>query len=328
MGVDIVDNRLEDETRANPVEDVEEVQIDDRDQSRKTQIGTRLNSKERAKLIAFLQANKDVFAWTLADMPGIPTSIGRNLEVYVDDIVVKSLKAKDHLADLDETFNNLKQNRMRLNPAKCIFGVESGKFLGFMVSQKGIEVNLEKIKAIAKMEPPKSVKDIQRLIGKKKFEWNQECQAAFDELKYYLSSPPLLTKAMDGEILYLYLSISDEAISSVLSTVCHSNPNLEPSDWTLYVNGASSNKGSRAGALLIGPKGYRSDHALKFNFDATNNMAEYEALLLGLQLTLELKVTAIRVYSESQLVVNQVNSICEVIDLVMMKYVALMVELK
>ncbi|GLT26829.1 hypothetical protein SLA2020_018710 [Shorea laevis] len=136
------------------------------------------------------------------------------------------------------------------------------------------------------MEPPKS----------KKFEWNLECQAAFDELKSYISSPPLLTKAVDGEILYLHLGISNEAIRSVL-------PELD--SWILYVGGASSNKGSGAGAILIGPDGYRSEHALKFNFDATNNMAEYEALLLGLQLALELKVTAIQTYSDSQLVVNQ-----------------------
>ncbi|GKV10869.1 hypothetical protein SLEP1_g22179 [Rubroshorea leprosula] len=74
--------------------------------------------------------------------------------------------------------------------------------------------------------------------------------------------------------------------------------------------------------------GYRSEHALKFNFDATNNMAEYEALLLSLQLALELKISAIQVYSDSQLVVNQINSICEVVDPVMVKYVALVAELK
>ncbi|GKV42199.1 hypothetical protein SLEP1_g49636 [Rubroshorea leprosula] len=358
--------------------------------------------------------------------------IGKNLEVYVDDIVVKSLKAENHLTDLDETFNNLRKNRMRLNPAKCIFGVESGKFLGFMVSRRGIEVNPEKIRAIADMEPPKSVKDIQRLTGRvaalhrfiskstdkclpffkimrsaaqkdesgkqKKFEWSQECQTTFDELKSYLSLPPLLTKAIDGKILYLYLGISDEAISSVLvrdeakqqkpiyyissilhgaelrypiaekaalavvtsarklrpyfqshpiivlteqplrqilqkpesniraqaladfiveCTPCPSTSNPEPNDWTLYVDGASSSKGSRAGALLIGPEEYRSEHALKFNFDATNNIAEYEALLLGLQLALELKISAIQVYSDSQLMVNQINSICEVVDPVM-----------
>ncbi|GKV03027.1 hypothetical protein SLEP1_g15392 [Rubroshorea leprosula] len=75
MGVEIVDNRPEDETRAAPVEDVEEVQIDDRDPSRKTQIRTKLHPEERAELIAFLRANNDVFAWTSADMPGIPTSV-------------------------------------------------------------------------------------------------------------------------------------------------------------------------------------------------------------------------------------------------------------
>ncbi|GKU89582.1 hypothetical protein SLEP1_g3706 [Rubroshorea leprosula] len=76
--------------------------------------------------------------------------IGKNLEVYVDDIVVKSLKAENHLADLDETFNSLKKNRMQLNPAKCIFRVELGNFLGFMVSRRGIEANPEKIRAIAR----------------------------------------------------------------------------------------------------------------------------------------------------------------------------------
>ncbi|GKV01151.1 hypothetical protein SLEP1_g13729 [Rubroshorea leprosula] len=101
-------------------------------------------------------------------------------------------------------------------------------------------------------------------------------------------------------------------------TPCPSIPNPEPNNWTLYVDGASSSKGSGAGALLIGPEGYRSEHALKFNFDATNNMAKYEALLLGLQLALELKISAIQVYSDSQLVVNQINSICEVVDPVML----------
>ncbi|GKV42366.1 hypothetical protein SLEP1_g49777 [Rubroshorea leprosula] len=328
--------------------------------------------------------------------------IGRNLEVYIDDIVVKSLKAEDHLIDLEETFNNLRKNRMRLNLAKCIFGVEFGKFLGFMVSRRGIEVNPEKINAMAEMEPLKSIKDIMRLAAQKdesgkqkKFEWNSECQAAFDELKSYLSSPPLLTKANDGEILYLYLSISDEAISSVLvreegkqqkpvyytssvlhgakmrysiaekaalavvtlarklrpyfqlhpiirstiraqaladfiveCTSAHTNSQPELDSWILYVDGASSSKGSRLGAILLSPEGYRSEHALKFNFDATNNMAEYEALLLGLQLAIELKVTLIQVYSDSQLVVNQVNSVCEVVDPIMIKYAILVAELK
>jgi hypothetical protein len=77
--------------------------------------------------------------------------IGRNVEVYVDDIVVKSTQALSHIADLSETFKMLRDYKMKLNPAKCAFGVSSGKFLGFMVSQKGIEANPEKVKAVLEM---------------------------------------------------------------------------------------------------------------------------------------------------------------------------------
>ena len=71
--------------------------------------------------------------------------IGRNMEVYVDDMLDKSKEELAHLDDLRETFATLKQYQMKLNPSKCIFGVVSGKFLGFMVSQRGIEANLKKV---------------------------------------------------------------------------------------------------------------------------------------------------------------------------------------
>ena len=80
--------------------------------------------------------------------------IGRNVEVYVDDMLVKSQDEGKHLDDLQETFNTLKQYNMRLNPSKCAFRVSSGKFLGFMISHKGIEANPDKIQAILNMEPP------------------------------------------------------------------------------------------------------------------------------------------------------------------------------
>ena len=73
--------------------------------------------------------------------------IRRNIQVYVDDMLVKSLRKNDHLDDLQETFNTLRSYNMKLNPSKCMFGVTTGKFLGFMVSQRGIEVNLEKVRA-------------------------------------------------------------------------------------------------------------------------------------------------------------------------------------
>ena len=142
--------------------------------------------------------------------------IGRNVQVYVDDMLVKSRREEDHLEDLKETFNTLRSYNMKLNPGKCAFGVMAGKFLGFMVSQRGIEANLDKIRAIMEMAPPRNVKEVQSLNGKiaalnrfvsratdkyllffctlkRSFEWIADCQQAFEELKVYLSSPPLLS---------------------------------------------------------------------------------------------------------------------------------------
>jgi hypothetical protein len=85
--------------------------------------------------------------------------IGQNVKVYVDDILVKSKEEDSHLDDLRETFETLRKYQMKLNPSKCAFGVYSGKFLGFMVSQRGIEANPDKIKAILEMQPPKKSKN-------------------------------------------------------------------------------------------------------------------------------------------------------------------------
>ena len=165
--------------------------------------------------------------------------IGRNVEVYIDDMLVKSKEENDHLDDLRETFETLRKYQMKLNPSKCAFGVYSGKFLGFMVSQRGIEANPDKIKAILEMQPPKTTKEVQRLTGrvaalnrfmsrstdkclpffktlKKAFEWTDECQQAFKELKRYLTEPPLLSPSKQGEEFYLYLVVSPTAISSTL----------------------------------------------------------------------------------------------------------------
>ena len=82
------------------------------------------------------------------------SQIGRNVEVYVDDMLVKSQDERRHLDDLQETFDTLRQYHMKLNPSKCAFGVSSGKFLGFMVFHRGIEANPDKIQAILDMKPP------------------------------------------------------------------------------------------------------------------------------------------------------------------------------
>ena len=124
--------------------------------------------------------------------------IERNVEVYVDDMLVKSLNEEEHLDDLQEIFDTLRRFSMKLNPSKCIFRVSSEKFLRFMVSHRGIEANPKKIKAILNMKPPQSIKEVQSLtrrvaalnrfvskatdkclpffkVLKKAFEWMDEC---------------------------------------------------------------------------------------------------------------------------------------------------------
>ena len=165
--------------------------------------------------------------------------LGKNVQVYVDDMLVKSVHENDHLSNLQETFNTLRLYNMKLNPSKCVFRVTAGKFLGFMVSQRGIEVNPEKVWAILELEPPRTVKAVQSLNGKvaalnmfvskamdkclpffrvlkKSFEWTDECQKEFKDLKKYLSSPPLLSPSMPGEELYLYIAVSQAAVSAAL----------------------------------------------------------------------------------------------------------------
>ena len=89
--------------------------------------------------------------------------IGKNVEVCINDMLVKSKKEGDHLKDLEETFKTLCKYQMKLNPSKCAFDVSSGKFLGFMISQRGIEANPNKIRAILEMQPPRTIKETQGL---------------------------------------------------------------------------------------------------------------------------------------------------------------------
>ena len=154
-------------------------------------------------------------------------------------MLVKSVRENDHLSDLQETFDTIRSYNMKLNSSKCVFGVTAGKLLGFMVSQRGIEANPEKVRAIMELEPPKTVKAVQSLNGKvaalnrfvskatdkclpffrvlkKSFEWTDECQKAFEDLKKYLSSPPLLSPSVLGEELYLYIAVSQAVVSATL----------------------------------------------------------------------------------------------------------------
>ncbi|KAM2040080.1 hypothetical protein ACFX16_034059 [Malus domestica] len=168
--------------------------------------------------------------------------IGKSMEVYVDDMLVKSKHADQHITNLFETFTILKRYRMRLNPNKCAFGVGSGKFLDFMISQRGIEANPEKIKAILDLKQLVTSKDIQSLIGKvaaltrfiskatdrcapffkalkgskRYITWTDECAEAFKNLKDHMSKASLLSKPEVSDILIIYLLVSALAVSSIL----------------------------------------------------------------------------------------------------------------
>jgi hypothetical protein len=167
--------------------------------------------------------------------------IGKTMEIYIDDMVVKSKLSQNHLEDLTETFRILRLHKLRLNASKYVFGVGSGKFLGFMVSHRGIEVNPDQIKAIQELKAPQTHKEVQRLIGMtaalsrfisrsadrcqpffqllKKgttFKWDECCMSAFEDLKKYLSSPILLLNPVPGEPLFLYLAVSEQAVNVVL----------------------------------------------------------------------------------------------------------------
>ena len=144
--------------------------------------------------------------------------VGRTVEVYINDIVVKSKTREDHTHHLQKVFHLLRRYDMNLNPSKCAFGVSVGKFLGFMVTQRGIKVSPNQIKVVMEAPAPRNKKELQRLIGKlialgrfiarftdklrsfflvlRKADatgWTDNCQSAFEKSKQYLTQSPILS---------------------------------------------------------------------------------------------------------------------------------------
>ena len=143
--------------------------------------------------------------------------IHHEIEVYVDDMIARSQTEEEHLDHLQKLFDRLKLYKLRLNPNKCTFGVRSGKLLGFVVSDKGIQVDPAKVKAIQEMPVPKTEKEtcepIFKLLKKDQVvRWNDKCQAAFDRIKEYLQEPPILMPPVEGRPLILYLTVLDNAM--------------------------------------------------------------------------------------------------------------------
>jgi hypothetical protein len=172
----------------------------------------------------------------------LENQIGRNIKAYIDGIVVKSKKHEDLLDDLKETFDNFRKYKMMLNPNKFVFGMSSGKLLGYMVSSRGIDANPTKVEGIEKLQPSRTWKEIQKLVGMMAalsrfisklgecgmpfykllrmtsgFQWDDQAAAAFDQLKQYLKSLPTLVQPRPEDILLLYVEATDAVVSMVIS---------------------------------------------------------------------------------------------------------------
>jgi hypothetical protein len=169
------------------------------------------------------------------------SQLGRNASAYVDDIVIMSVKEKDHIVDLTETFDNMRRNGLKLNPEKCIFGIRKGQLLGCMVSKRGTQANPQKIEALRRMQPPSNRKEVQRLTGRiaslnrfiskaverslpffkvlcanSVFQWGAEQQQAFEDLKKYLEEAAVMTKPSPKAELLLYIAATDTTINAIL----------------------------------------------------------------------------------------------------------------
>ncbi|XP_072064544.1 uncharacterized protein [Arachis hypogaea] len=303
--------------------------------------------------------------------------IGRNMEVYVDDMVAKTPMQGSHCDDLVEIFRQLRAYNMRLNPDKCAFGVQGGKFLGFMLTSRGIEANPEKCRAVLNMTSPKTVKEVQQLAGRiaalsrflpavanrsyhffqtfskgRKFNWTDECKNAFTELKQHLTSPPILQRQshtiivrtnqplrqiltrpeLAGRLIKWSVelfefdiqyesrkTLKSQMLADFISEMTNDTHNTEVR-WSIHVDRASNKEGSGAGILLKEGDKVVAEQSLQPRFNASNNQAEYEALLAGLKLALQLQIPRITAYCDSSLVVHQIKGEFQVKDPLLEKY--------
>jgi hypothetical protein len=185
--------------------------------------------------------------------------IGQTVEAYVDDIVVKTRKADNLVNNLCVAFECLRANGVKLNPAKCVFGVPRGMLLGYIVSQRGIEPNPEKVATLERMGPIRDLKGVQKVLGclaalsrfiswlaekglplyrllKKHecFSWTVEAQEVLDKLKAMLAHAPILTPPHDVEPLYLYVAATTQVVSAVIVVEHAEEGHALPVQWPVY----------------------------------------------------------------------------------------------
>nr|GEX92623.1 reverse transcriptase domain-containing protein [Tanacetum cinerariifolium]GEX95861.1 reverse transcriptase domain-containing protein [Tanacetum cinerariifolium]GEY45151.1 reverse transcriptase domain-containing protein [Tanacetum cinerariifolium] len=304
--------------------------------------------------------------------------IGRNLEVYVDDLVIKSRTEQEVIRDIEETFKTLREINMKLNPKKCTFGMRKCTFLGYKVNVDGLKVCPDKVEAVLSLSSPKCLKDVQKLSGKRgrlnrflsksvpffkalkkytkkgDFQWNAEAETAFKQIKKLIAELHMLTTPKKKEELIIYQAPAKEVVSAVLMTerkgkqmpiyfISHAlqGPEINytpmeklilslvitmedeeaPLDpWILFTDGSSCIDGSGAGLIITNPKGIEFTYTLWFRFDATNNEAEYEALIAGLRIVKQMGVKNLQANVYFRLVANQVNETYVAKEPSMIKY--------
>nr|GFA25069.1 reverse transcriptase domain-containing protein [Tanacetum cinerariifolium] len=245
--------------------------------------------------------------------------IGRNLEVYVDDLVIKSCTEKEVIRDIKETFKTLIEINMKLNPKKCAFGMREGTFMGYKVNTDGLRVCLDKVEAVLNLPSPKCLKDVQKLYGKlaslnkflsksaekslpffktlkkctKKsdFQWTTEAEIAFKprtSVKRQIMADFIVERPEDDHQDTL-MDDKEELLDQ----------------WILFTDGSSCIDSSGASLIITNPKGMEFTYALRFMFNATNNEAECEALIAGLRIAKQMVVENLQANVDSKLVANQ-----------------------
>nr|KYP44754.1 Retrovirus-related Pol polyprotein from transposon opus [Cajanus cajan] len=264
--------------------------------------------------------------------------LGRNVEAYVDDMVVKSMSLDRHLDDLKELFETIGKYQLKLNPEKCSFGVQAGKFLGFLLTHRGIEANPEKCSAIINMRSPSTVKEVQQLTGRmaslSRFLYQKIEKLALAilvtarKLRHYFQSyevivrtdypirqvlqkPDLAGRMMKWSIELSEHSIKYEPRGAIKAQIL--------ADFVMELT-APVDEGIGAGIVLEGPGGILLEQSLRFEFRASNNQAEYEALLAGMALAKEMGATILSARSDSQLITGQVAGTFQAKDPQLAKY--------
>ncbi|XP_059658641.1 uncharacterized protein LOC132304963 [Cornus florida] len=373
--------------------------------------------------------------------------IGRFMEIYVDDVVVKSSAKRQHLEHLKRAFERMRIHKLKMNPLKCAFGVSAENFLGFLVHKRGIEVDQNKVKAIINARAPANKKQVQRFLGEvgflrrfisnhagrvhvfstlvklkshEKFHWDESHQKAFDKIKEYLANPPVVMPPRKKWPLKLYLSATEESIGSMLAQdnehgkeqavyylsriltdvecryssieklclslyysamklrvymrpvdvyiLCqtnvvkymlsrplitgrigkwalalmefnfiyvsqksvkgrvladfladHPSTDIDPwvydelessaiflTPWILMFDGSSTADGAGAGIVIISPAGRKASFSFFLDFKCSNNQAEYEALIIGLEILIEMAVRDVKILRDSNLVLSQI----------------------